>query len=198
MEDHWSGWLEYLPLASGILAAYLIIGGEWNMDTAIIVALIGLSGTAIIELIKAFKDGSIIRKTNDQTSDMYPKVDNIAKLTEAQSKNISALASDLEYRKRLEAQFPQSVAGSNMIYAGVGEMLKQQESIDKQYQEAKDQIKALKIEVANLSSQCRDLSAENAVMRDQIQRLGNALRQAQQHNIAPNQEWPHDDWEPEM
>ena len=71
-----------MPMLIGLLGAFFIIyGGNGNMNDMAILGIvgtvIGILVTMLVELVKTFRDGGILKDTKKDTADMKPKVDDI-------------------------------------------------------------------------------------------------------------------------
>ncbi len=153
----------------GYIVMVMLAAGNGTME--ITVAWIGAAavvlGAIIAGVVALFgewkqlkRDGKTIDKISDHASELKPKVENIEKMAEQQSAQMDALVSDLDHRKRMEAQYPQGIAGKDMMMSGINEMLAQYEKISAQYQKAQEKITSLKIENAQLRNQNQQLKAK--------------------------------------
>ncbi len=170
-------------LSEGVINAIIAVAG------VVASALIAGATTLVVQGFQFKRDGSIIKDIHEKTTEkIIPTINNIKE----------TLTDDIKSRKERAEQFPQGASGRDMINSGVSAMFKQYDSINKLYLEAKDQIRELETENANLSCQCDSLSMENAELRGQIRQLEKMLRHAHRQSVTPDCNLERDDREPEI
>jgi len=146
-------------------------------STDIIIALATIAAaliagviTLVVDCRESKRNGKAIDKISSTTTDVKPKVENIEKLSQRQAEQMNSLISDLEHRKRMEAQYPQGMSGKDLMLSGVNKMLEQYEKISDQCQKTQEEITQLKIENASLRNQ-------NQKLKEELLRNGKPLRE---------------------
>ena len=187
-----------LSLGGTVLVLSTLAGGSYNITlkdwinigVTVLGFLIIFLGVIFGAIILLKRDSKTIDSISGQTNNMDPKVGHIEKMAEAQAKDIGLLISDLDHRKRMEAQYPQG-SGKDMIYSGVDKMLEQYKRISDQYWNAKQQISTLQQENAALSEQNKKLLTKN-------QQLERKIQQLQRQRSGPERDRGRTDWELEL
>lgn len=161
---------------------------EESQWITLIVGLLTIAGTLIAAHWQLRRDGKSIDGISSDTSQMKPKVENIEDIAKAQAKDIGLLVSDLDHRKRLEAEFPQGMSGRDLISIGSNRMIEENAQLNRQYQE-------LNLLYLKAQNSVNELQAENAQLRSQISELKAELEKEQ----TPNRYCGTlDDFEPEL
>lgn len=149
------------------------------MDSSVKAACIGAAVTIAVAIVggaislykewkQSKRDGRHIEKIDAGIDCITPKVSNIEKLAESQSKDLGLLVSDLDYRKRVEAQFP-SGSGRDLILTGVDRLFTQ-------YTKNCEQLASMRYEVLKKENENQTLRAENQTLREENLQLKEALR----------------------
>ena len=206
MNQNGSRWYVLLPWVPVVVALYDQRGGaaveSIDAGWATIIAAVIAGGIAIlamiIDLVKTWRNSKTIGDIRNITADkIKPKVDSIDSRTEKQADKIDILISDLDHRKRMEAQFPKEASALDMISSGTSKVLDEFQKLNQQYLESQKEITALKVKNHDLVEKCNRLSVENAKLRGQVQSQGKGL--PEKHDYGPTFKiyHIHDDWEPE-
>lgn len=156
-----------LPWVPAVVSLILLWSGQSMGSTDLLIALATIAAaliagaiTLIVDCRESKRNGKTIDRIDSTTMDVKPKVESIEKLSQKQSEQINSLISDLEHRRRMEAQYPQEMSGKDMMMLGVNKLLEQYDKVSNQYQKAQEQIASLKIENSKLRNQNQQLKAE--------------------------------------
>ena len=185
-----------MPMLIGILGAFFITyGGDGNMNDmaiwGIVGTVIGILVTMLVELVKIFRDGGILKDTKKDTADMKPTVDDIKtavhemapalKSIEIRSEKIDAVATtmqavDMQTRK-IDTIATTLIRFDGMVQSSKGnvmrpdEMLAQMKAVyDERYELLKEN-QSLKVELLQIRAENRQLREENRELSQEIQEL---------------------------
>lgn len=135
----------------------------------LIVALLTIAGTLIATFWQLKRDGKTIDGISSDTTQVKSDVQHIEKMSEQQSLDLRNLVSDLEHRKRMEAQFPKSVSGQELMEAGSNRLLEENAVLKHEYED-------LQRKFGESLDKVNELTAENSRLRGEITHLQAALR----------------------
>lgn len=108
-----------------------------------------------------FRNGKTIAAIKDVTSEkIKPQVDYIAKESASQTEKLNSLVSDLEHRKRMEAQHPTVMEGQNMMLAGTNLILKEYQEMQERYNDLQAQYGDLRVKYHELRGSYSAIVAE--------------------------------------
>lgn len=152
-------WYKCVPFVVGLICAYTLLQGAYNMDTSITVALIGLLGTVLItvftELIKTFKNSGTINDIHNVSVDMKPQVEEIQSTVKAiepsiiriedRSSKIDAIASTVQsFNQMKEATAKESpdkvIAAIVSVYDQLIKATEENNALLKENQELKNEL----------------------------------------------------------
>ena len=180
----WEEWYLILPWFP-VGLAIINLWGEVFMDNGdLITAIIAAAGVILAALIAGVvaligqsrqlkRDGKSIDETKAIASDIQPKINNIDHRTEKQSEKLDIIIADVEYRKRLEANFPNGVSGRDLIQAGIQKLLSEGSELNLQYQE-------LSLKYQQAQNRIMELNAENSQLKGQLSLLKSKLQKLDQ------------------
>lgn len=134
----------------------------------LLAALITGVVTLIVLFVQTKRDGKTIVETKAIASDVQPKINNIDYRTEKQSEKIDVLVADVDYRKRVEANFPGGLSGRDMLQTGAQRLLEEGAELNQKYQEL-----SLKYQQAQI--RIMELCVENSQLRSQVAELKTRL-----------------------
>lgn len=164
----------------------------------IIAAIIAMATSFGVESLKAFRNGKTIAAIKDVTSEkIKPQVDYIAKESASQTEKLNSLVSDLEHRKRMEAQYPAAVAGQDMMIAGTNLILKECNELQQHYKDSQKQYGELKAKYRKLSSSYNAVSAENVRLQAELTQAKAELKNLKGQMSRSNADatMARDDWD---
>lgn len=170
-------------IAALIICIMSADGGGINMDKtnaiAIVVALIGVLGSIVVDLIRSkrqsdkIKDG--VNDISQDTKDIKPRTQNIEKNTEkirdsvveklvpnlrvisAMSSKIDNIHSEVEYQKRIKSEISVNltdkdyfVGGIENLYEKIGQLEHQNRELSRQLKKAQEKNRQLEIKIKQM------------------------------------------------
>lgn len=195
----WEAWVRLIPWIPVVLSLCWQRGGK-NMDggqITIIAAIIAMATSFGVESLKAFRNGKTIAAIRDVTSEkIKPQVDYIAKESAYQTEKLNSLVSDLEHRKRMEAQHPAAMEGQSMMLAGTNLILTEYHEMQQRYNDLKTQYGDLRVKYHELSGSYSVIVAEKTRLQEELSKAKADLDRLKGQAPQPNSPVPlKDDWE---
>lgn len=198
-EALWEAWIRLIPWIPVVLSLCWQRGGK-NMDggqITIIAAIIAMATSFGVESLKAFRNGKTIAAIKDVTSErIKPQVDYIAKESASQTEKLNSLVSDLEHRKRMEAQHPTAMEGQNMMLAGTNLILTEYHEMQQRYNDLQAQYGDLRVKYHELSGNYSAIVAEKTRLQEELSQakadMDSLKGQVSRSNTSVP---PMDDWE---
>lgn len=198
-EALWEAWIRLIPWIPVVLSLCWQRGGK-NMDggqITIIAAIIAMATSFGVESLKAFRNGKTIAAIKDVTSEkIKPQVDYIAKESASQTEKLNSLVSDLEHRKRMEAQHPTAMEGQNMMLAGANLILTEYHEMQQRYNDLQAQYGDLRVKYHELSGNYSAIVAEKTRFQEELSQakadMDSLKGQVSRSNASVP---PMDDWE---
>lgn len=148
---------------------YTIISAAAVIAAPIIAGIV----TLIVQSKQLKRDGRVIDETKAIATDIQPKVNNIDYRTEKQLEKIDVLVAEVDYRKRVEANFPSGLSGRDLIHAGTQKLIDEGAERNLQYQE-------LSLKYQQAQNRIMELNAENSQLRSQVAELRIRLQGCEQ------------------
>lgn len=148
---------------------YTIISAAAVIAAPIIAGIV----TLIVQSKQLKRDGRVIDETKAIATDIQPKVNNIDYRTEKQLEKIDILVAEVDYRKRVEANFPSGLSGRDLIHAGTQKLIDEGAERNLQYQE-------LSLKYQQAQNRIMELNAENSQLRSQVAELRIRLQGCEQ------------------
>lgn len=199
-EALWEAWIRMIPWIPVALSLCWQWGGK-NMDggqITIIAAIIAMATSFGVESLKAFRNGKTITAIKDVTSEkIKPQVDYIAKESASQTEKLNSLVSDLEHRKRMEAQHPTAMEGQNMMLAGANLILTEYHEMQQRYKDIQEQYGDLRAKYHELSGSYSTIVAEKTRLQQELSQAKADLEKLKGLSSQPNTNMPipENDWE---
>lgn len=148
---------------------YTIISAAAVIAAPIIAGIV----TLIVQSKQLKRDGRVIDETKAIATDIQPKVNSIDYRTEKQLEKIDVLVAEVDYRKRVEANFPSGLSGRDLIHAGTQKLIDEGAERNLQYQE-------LSLKYQQAQNRIMELNAENSQLRSQVAELRIRLQGCEQ------------------
>ena len=148
---------------------YTIISAAAVIAAPIIAGIV----TLIVQSKQLKRDGRVIDETKAIATDIQPKVNNIDYRTEKQLEKIDVLVAEVDYRKRVEANFPSGLSGRDLIHAGTQKLIDEGAERNLQYQE-------LSLKYQQAQNRIMELNVENSQLRSQVAELRIRLQGCEQ------------------
>lgn len=179
--DKWCMFILWWPVGLSLINLWRVVfmGTQELIFTiisaaaVIVAALITGIVTLIVQIVQLKRDGKMINETKTIASDIQPKINNIDYRTEKQSEKLEVLVADVDYRKRLEARFPDGLSGRDMLQAGAQKLMEEGAELNHKYQE-------LSLKYQQSQNRIMELNAENSQLRIQVTELRIKLQDYEQ------------------
>ncbi len=176
-----------MPMLIGILGAFFITyGGDGNMNDMAILGIvgtvIGILVTMLVELVKTFRDGGILKDTKKDTADMKPKVDDIKAGVDSTNmilldavkpaiQNVNEQTKKIDNIVNTMSRFDGMVQSSKGNVMRPDEMLAHMKAVyDERYELLKEN-QSLKVELLQISAENRQLRKEKQAIEKRYNTL---------------------------
>lgn len=186
------------------LIAFDASNGGMDMDkgsiVAIIIAIVGLIGSVLGDLIQSKKQGDVTTKVHGDTAEMKPQVKNIEKMSgkipddvvEKLAPNIQTISSmsskvdeiytEIEHRKRTRYELSTVVQTKEYFVEGIEQLYAKNGQLEGENRALRQQLRKAQEQNQFLSDKLSELSEVNCELNKQ---LNDQNRDNQQENQAP-------------
>lgn len=167
--------------------------GGFNVDiggiVAIVVALIGVIGTSVVEIVRSNKQGNVVTSVKADTSEVKPKVgyieentkeirDEVAKriipslmitstATTSLSSKVDAMYNELDFQKRLRADLSTGIADKDRFMVGIEKLYQENARLNKENKDLRLDLRREQEKTLDLLQQVKDLNDESARREDE-------------------------------
>ena len=182
-----------------IIAEYMVFSKKENLtmdNIGLIIALIGVAGTLIAHFFQFKKDSNKISEVKSDTSNMLPKVDNIAeKTTDIRgyiaddikpslqtivsrqetnnatnlqvSSDIREVLEDVKYRKRLSAEY-NGMFNRDIMISGIDEIYSTNAALKNKIEELRKTEHELSIKLRSTEQKLNKTIKQNSVLQQKL------------------------------
>lgn len=172
------------------LIAYNVYDGGIDMDkgsiVAIIIAIVGLIGSVLGDLIQSKKQGDVTTKVHADTSEMKPQVTNIEKISEkipdevveklapniqtvsSISSKVDEIYTEVEHRKRTRYELSTVVQTKDYFVEGIEQLYAKNSQLEGENRALRQQLKQTQEQNQFLSDKLNELSEVNCELNKQF------------------------------
>lgn len=172
------------------LIAYNVYDGGIDMDkgsiVAIIIAIVGLIGSVLGDLIQSKKQGDVTTKVHADTSEMKPQVTNIEKISEkipdevveklapniqtvsSMSSKVDEIYTEVEHRKRTRYELSTVVQTKDYFVEGIEQLYAKNSQLEGENRTLRQQLKQAQEQNQFLSDKLSELSKVNCELNKQF------------------------------